>query len=220
MKNIIFSIITVATITVTTISCNQSSNKNTETKATDTIINSENLPVATSIQSDTVSTYAPIDTTRKKVEKQELKDQVQNFSIAPIVKDYLALKNALVADNDKAAANAGNQLLATFNKIDMKTIPANKHKKYMDIAEDAKENAEHIGDNAGKIDHQREHLASLSKDISDLIVLFGSTQKMYQDFCPMYNDGKGAIWISEAKAIKNPYYGSQMLTCGSVKKEL
>jgi hypothetical protein len=35
----------------------------------------------------------------------------------------------------------------------------------------------------------------------------------------MYNDGKGAVWISEAKAIKNPYYGSQMLTCGSVKKE-
>lgn len=220
MKNIIFSIITVATITVATISCNQSSNKNTETKATDTIINSENLPVATSTQSDTLSTSAPIDTTTKKVEKQEVKDQVQNFSIAPIVKDYLALKNALVADNDKAAANAGKQLMATFNKIDMKTIPANKHKKYMDIAEDAKENAEHIGDNAGKIDHQREHLASLSKDISDLIVLFGSTQKLYQDFCPMYNDGKGAIWISEAKAIKNPYYGSQMLTCGSVKKEL
>ncbi|WP_027379046.1 DUF3347 domain-containing protein [Chryseobacterium daeguense] len=220
MKNIIFSIITVATITVATISCNQSSNKNTETKVTDTIINSENLPVATSTQSDTLSTSAPIDTTTKKVEKQEVKDQVQNFSIAPIVKDYLALKNALVADNDKAAANAGKQLMATFNKIDMKTIPANKHKKYMDIAEDAKENAEHIGDNAGKIDHQREHLASLSKDISDLIVLFGSTQKLYQDFCPMYNDGKGAIWISEAKAIKNPYYGSQMLTCGSVKKEL
>ena len=220
MKNIIFSIITVATITVATISCNQSSNKNTETKVTDTIINSENLPVATSTQSDTLSTSAPIDTTTKKVEKQEVKDQVQNFSIAPIVKDYLALKNALVADNDKAAANAGKQLLTTFKNVDMKSIPADKHSKYMDIADDAKEHAEHIGANAGKIDHQREHLAMLSKDVSDLIVLFGSTQKLYQDYCPMYNDGKGAIWISEAKAIKNPYYGSQMLTCGSVKKEL
>ena len=101
----------------------------------------------------------------------------------------------------------------------MKTIAANKHKEFMDIAESAKENAEHIGDNAGKIDHQREHLAMLSKDVSDLIVLFGTTQKVYQDFCPMYNDGKGAVWISEAKTIKNPYYGSKMLTCGSVKKE-
>lgn len=220
MKNIIFSIIKVATIAAATISCNQSSNKNTETKATDTPTNSDNLSVTAPTQSDTVSTSATIDMTTKKVENQEVKDQVQNFSIKPIVKDYLALKNALVADNDKAAANAGKQLLATLQKVDMKIIPANKHNKYMDIAEDAKEHAEHIGTNAGKIDHQREHLALLSKDISDLIVLFGSTQKLYQDFCPMYNDGKGAIWISEAKAIKNPYYGSQMLTCGSVKKVL
>ncbi len=219
MKNLIFSIIGTATIAVATISCNESSNKNTETKANDTSINSENLPVETQTLSDTASTTASIDTMTEKVEKQDVKDKVQNFSIAPIIKDYLALKNALVGDNDKAAANAGKQLLVTFNQINMKAIPADKYKKYMDIADDAKEHAEHIGANAGKIGHQREHLALMSKDISDLITLFGSTQKLYQDFCPMYNDGKGAVWISEAKVIKNPYYGSQVLTCGSVKKE-
>lgn len=220
MKNIIFSIITVATIAAATISCNNSSNKNAEIIADDTIISSENLPVESPIQSDTVSSSATINTTAKNVEKQEVKDYAQNFSISPIIKDYLALKNALVADNDKAASSAGKQLNSTLNKVDMKTIPANKHKQYMDIAEDAKENAEHIGDNAGKIDHQREHFAILSKDVSDLITLFGTTEKLYQDFCPMFNDGKGTIWISEAKAIKNPYYGSKMLTCGSLKKEL
>ena len=219
MKNIILSIITITTIAVATISCSQSSNKNTEAKATDTIATAENLPAESPTRSDTMSASA-MDNMAEKVEKQEVKDQVQNFSIAPIVKDYLALKNALVADNANAAANAGKQLLTTFKNVDMKAIPAAKHSKYMDIADDAKEQAEHIGANAGKIDHQREHLAMLSKDVSDLIVLFGSTQKLYQDYCPMYNDGKGAIWISEGKAIKNPYYGSQMLTCGSVKKEL
>ena len=35
----------------------------------------------------------------------------------------------------------------------------------------------------------------------------------------MYNDSKGAVRISEAKAIKKTYYGGKMLTCGSVKKE-
>jgi len=142
------------------------------------------------------------------------------FSIASIVKDYLALKNALVADNAASAAAAGKKLFATLQAVDMKSIPADKHKDYMDIAENAKENAEHIGANAGKIDHQREHLASLSKDISDLIALFGAPQKLYQDKCPMFNDGKGAIWISETKEIKNPYLGAKMLTCGSIKKEL
>lgn len=220
MKNIFFSIIALAAVLTITVSCNQSSNKNSDQQAKDSKSIAETQNVPSSTQNDTVSTVVSNDTTAIKADQPEVKAVVQNFSIAPIVKDYLALKNALVADNDKAAASAGKQLFSTLKNVDMKAIPANKHKQYMDIAEDAKENAEHIGDNAGKIDHQREHLASLSKDVSDLIALFGTTQKLYQDYCPMYNDGKGAVWISEAKAIKNPYYGSQMLTCGSVKKEL
>ena len=219
MKNIFFSIIALAAVLTITVSCNQTSNKNSAPPAKDTTSIAETQNVPSSTQNGTVSTVVSNDTTAKKADQPEEKVIAQNFSIAPIVKDYLALKNALVADNDKAAANAGKKLFSTLKNVDMKAIPANKHKQYMEIAENAKENAEHIGDNAGKIDHQREHLASLSKDVSDLIALFGTTQKLYQDYCPMYNDGKGAVWISEAKAIKNPYYGSQMLTCGSVKKE-
>lgn len=212
MKNIILSTVIVAAIIL---SCNQPSTKNSEQEANDTAT-SETQTFAPSTENDTIALIASAATLSK---TENLKDQTQTFSIAPILKDYLALKNALAADNDKAAANAGKQLFATLNNVDMKIIPANKHKDYMDIAENAKENAEHIADNAGKIDHQREHLASLSKDIDDLITLFGAPQKLYQDKCPMYNDGKGAIWISETKEIKNPYYGKQMLACGSVKKE-
>ncbi|MFC0344418.1 DUF3347 domain-containing protein [Epilithonimonas hispanica] len=219
MKNIIFSIITLVTIATVTISCNQSSNKNSDQQANDSTTIAATPELQSPIHNDTVATVTSTDTSSQEAEKSDVK-QTQKFTIAPIIKDYLALKNALVADNDKTAANAGKQLFTTLKNVDMNAIPANKHKEYMEIAEDAKENAEHIGDNAGKVDHQREHFASLSKDVSDLITLFGTTQKLYQDFCPMYNDGKGAIWISEAKAIKNPYYGSQMLTCGSVKKEL
>lgn len=219
MKNIFFPIIALVTVVAITVSCNQSSSKNSDKTANDSTVVSDAQNVPSSTQNDTATSTAPVDTLAKAAEKSDVKKQAQNFSIAPIITDYLSLKNALASDNDKAAANAGKQLFITLKNVDMKTIPANKHKEYMDIAENAKENAEHIGDNAGKIDHQREHLASLSKDVSDLIALFGTTQKLYQDYCPMYNDGKGAIWISEAKTIKNPYYGSKMLTCGSVKKE-
>ncbi|CAH0335044.1 MAG: DUF3347 domain-containing protein [Paludibacteraceae bacterium] len=219
MKNIIFSIITLVTVAVATISCNQSSNKNSDQQTNDSTMVSETKDLSSAVQNDTVVAVTSTDMPSQKAEKSTVKEQAQNFTITPIIKDYLALKNALVADNDKAAANAGKQLFTTLKNVDMNAIPANKHKEYMEIAENAKENAEHISDNAGKIDHQREHLASLSKDVSDLITLFGTTQKLYQDYCPMYNDGKGAVWISEAKTIKNPYYGSKMLTCGSVKKE-
>ena len=140
------------------------------------------------------------------------------FSINEIVSNYLTLKNALTKDDTKGAASAGKTLYATFSTVNANSIDANKKKEYLDIVDDAKEHAEHIGANADKIEHQREHFVLLSKDINDLIRTFGTKQKLYQDFCPMANDGKGAIWISEVKDIKNPYQGSKMLTCGSMKK--
>lgn len=143
------------------------------------------------------------------------------FPVKEIIAGYLQLKNALAKDNGKDAATAGNTIVATLTTVDMKSLSATQMKSYMDIADDLKEHAEHIGANAGKIEHQREHFVMLSKDITDLIKTFGNGgQTLYKDYCPMANDGKGAVWISELKEIKNPYQGSKMLTCGSVKETL
>jgi hypothetical protein len=38
--------------------------------------------------------------------------------------------------------------------------------------------------------------------------------------CPMAMDGKGARWVQRGTALKNPYFGAQMLTCGSVEASL
>jgi seryl-tRNA synthetase len=216
MKNIILSIIISTTAALTVVSCKKSLNKNNELKTQDSTSVSETktLPIH-----DSAASAEPVSAPVQKAETGKTEAQSQSFTIDPIIKDYLALKNALIADNDKGASNAGKQLLNTLKNVDISSVPSGKQKEYKEIADDARENAEHIGDNAGKIDHQREHLAFLSKDVSDLVTLFGSSQKLYQDHCPMFNDGKGAVWISETKAIKNPYYGNQMLSCGSVKKE-
>jgi hypothetical protein len=47
-----------------------------------------------------------------------------------------------------------------------------------------------------------------------------SGQKLYWQFCPMAFDNKGAHWISGEREIKNPYFGSQMLNCGSIEDSL
>jgi len=57
---------------------------------------------------------------------------------------------------------------------------------------------------------------SLSKNMYELIKVSKSETPVYYQHCPMANDGKGANWLSKENAIKNPYYGSQMLTCGSI----
>ena len=158
--------------------------------------------------------------TKPDTAKQTSPVSTTEFSIKGLVNNYLKLKNALTKDDGKTAAEAGKAIVADLEGLNANNLPADQKQNFLDIAGDAKEHAEHIGDNAGKLEHQREHFAILSKDVNDLLNTFPAGQKLYQDFCPMYNDGKGAIWISETKEVKNPYYGSKMLTCGSVKKEL
>jgi hypothetical protein len=127
----------------------------------------------------------------------------------------------LAKENGKDAATAADALVAALATVDMKSLSKEQMKSYMDIADDLKEHAEHIGANPGKIAHQREHFVMLSKDMADFTKTFGNGgQTLYKDFCPMANDGKGAIWISELKEIKNPYYGKSMSTCGSVKETI
>jgi len=140
--------------------------------------------------------------------------------VKEIVNGYLQLKNALAGDNDKDAAAAGNTMVAAFGKFDKTSLSAENKKTYEDIEADAKEHAEHIGKNTGNIKHQREHFDMLSKDMYELVKTFGAGQPLYYDHCPMYNNNKGADWISEKKEISNPYLGKEMPACGTVKEEL
>ncbi|PQJ09362.1 hypothetical protein CJD36_019125 [Flavipsychrobacter stenotrophus] len=141
-------------------------------------------------------------------------------SIKGITDGYLHLKNALATDNSKDAATAGKEILTAMYNIDTVVMDAAQRKTYMAISDDLKENAEHIGANSGKIEHQREHFGMLSTDLYDLIKTFGTDKPLFKDYCPMAFDKKGAIWISEVKEIKNPYFGSEMSKCGEIKEEL
>lgn len=145
---------------------------------------------------------------------------VKATPVKAILNTYLQLKNAFADDNDKDAAAAGKGMVKAFEQFDTTALTPAQAKIYADIEDDAREHAEHIGKNAGNIKHQREHFDMLSKDIYDLVKTFGGGQELYYDHCPMYNDNKGADWLSETKEIKNPYLGKAMPTCGIVKEEL
>jgi hypothetical protein len=135
-----------------------------------------------------------------------------------IVANYLELKNALVADNQGEAAKVGAKMVSTFNSFDIGSFTSDEQTELKDIFEDAKEHAEHIS--KSPIDHQREHFEVLSKDLIDMIAITGTETTLYQDFCPMYNNNKGGQWLSADKEIKNPYFGSKMMNCGSIQKEI
>ena len=144
----------------------------------------------------------------------------QPAAVNEAVTAYLQLKNALTNDNSKEAAEAGKQLQESIQKVGNASLAANQKKVYDEIKEDLNEHAEHISTNADKIAHQREHFDMLSKDMYDLVKAVKPGQTLYKVHCPMFNNNKGAIWLSEVKEIKNPYYGKKMLTCGEEQEEI
>lgn len=143
-----------------------------------------------------------------------------NAPMKNVVDGYLQIKNALANDNANDAASGGKAMIAALSQLNTSSFNDEQKKTYNDLQDDLKENAEHIGENAGKIDHQREHFEMLSQDVYDLVKTFNAGQNLYKDFCPMYNNKKGAFWISETKEIKNPYLGKEMPDCGEVKEEI
>lgn len=137
---------------------------------------------------------------------------------SPIIDNYLELKNALVADNQDKAASSGSALAKALEDFDTGKFDEGKQEELMEIIEVAKEHGEHIA--KSDIDHQRVHFEEMGKDMVDLIAIAGTPKTLYQQYCPMYNKNKGGMWLSESKEIKNPLFGSKMMTCGSVQKEI
>lgn len=135
-----------------------------------------------------------------------------------LVQNYLAIKNALINGNAATAANSSLKMNETMKKLDQSLLTADQEKMYNEIEVGLKEQAVQIGNNGSNIDLQREHFSLISKNVYDLVKAFGAGTTLYHDHCPMYNDNKGAIWLSETKNIRNPYYGDKMMTCGSVEE--
>ncbi len=147
--------------------------------------------------------------------------EVKNTTVTKeIVSQYLLIKDGLANDNGQNASTAGKALVQAIGKVDATSFSIDKKKIWEDISADAKEMAEHIGDNPGKIAHQREHFVMLSKDIYDLVKAFGSEQVLYKVFDSMSDNGKGAFWLSESKEIKNPFMGKAMLNSGTIQEEI
>ncbi|MBU2907312.1 MULTISPECIES: DUF3347 domain-containing protein [Arenibacter] len=140
----------------------------------------------------------------------------QDEKAIAVVNGYLSLKDALVADDTDAAVNTSKKLLVALENFDITAYSDTEQSELQDIIEEAMEHAEQIAESP--IDLQREHFKVLSKDVTEMVAITGTNTKLYEQFCPMYD--KGTAWLSTSKEIKNPYYGSKMLACGKVQKEI
>ena len=121
-------------------------------------------------------------------------------------KDYIQLKNALVASKTEEAKDAAGKL-----KTSLASVKDGKN---------AMTEAAKISKATG-LDEIRKTFASLSNEMKT-VVKAGQVSKgeLYLEYCPMANNNAGAYWLSNEKEIKNPYFGDKMLKCGSVKETI
>ena len=135
-----------------------------------------------------------------------------------VFESYIGAKEALVEDDfDKVKENAGS-LLNNLNKVQMGLITESKsHQLWMKVEKQIQNLASEM-EAAKNISQQRTQFKELSKAITNAVQMYGIGQPVYNQFCPMANDNHGAYWLSNDKNVLNPYFGSAMLACGSVKQ--
>ncbi len=139
-------------------------------------------------------------------------------STKEIVDHYLHIKNALANDNGSEAASAAKAMDGAISKLDKSLFTAEQKTAYDKNEEEMKEHAEHIANNGDEIKHQRSHFVMMSEVVYELVKNFGGGRSLYHDHCPMARDNQGAMWISEMKEIKNPYFGAEMPKCGTIEE--
>ncbi len=140
--------------------------------------------------------------------------------INTLLNSYLKMKdNFFAADREKASAQA-KDILKNLKEVNMELLKGDAHMYWMKLAKTIKENAKVIAE-ATNIDTQRRAFKPLSETMIKVYKSFGlENEKVYVQFCPMFDDNKGAFWLSTQKQIANPYYGDLMPTCGDTKDSI
>lgn len=173
-------------------------------------------------------TVAKVETPKTDTQKTEIKEDhsAHNHTamtetkqdipqLKAVFDNYFAVKDALVKTDGSTSSTKAMELLTAINAVKMDKLTTEEHTVWMKLMKDLAFDAEHIADTKDA-SHQRDHFMSLSKNMYALIKVSKKETPIYYQFCPMANDGKGANWLSKENTVKNPYYGSQMLTCGKV----
>jgi len=130
-----------------------------------------------------------------------------------IFDNYFFLKDALVKSDPKSASTIAKDLLTNINEVKMEKLSGDEHTVWMKVMNSLKSNTDKIYTSTS-VEKQRNAFMDISENIYDLIKVSKQDVPIYYQNCPMANDGKGANWLSKENAVKNPYYGIQMLTCG------
>ncbi|EDY81189.1 hypothetical protein VDG1235_806 [Verrucomicrobiia bacterium DG1235] len=122
---------------------------------------------------------------------------------------YFAIQKALAGDDLPAAKSAAAALQEGMSKSECATDGA-------DCCAEVGGASDAIAQ-AADIAAARSAFLGFSKAMIAQMESHGSETAAYQMYCPMAFNNKGGAWLQDSSDLRNPYYGSMMLTCGMQK---
>ncbi|MGQ7947686.1 DUF3347 domain-containing protein [Flavobacterium sp. WC2509] len=140
-----------------------------------------------------------------------IKDIQESSQLKPVFDNYFAMKEALIKSDAKTTSVKAASLLTSISAVKTDKLKSAERTVWMKVMKKMTVDAKVISSNQD-LKKQRETFKSLSKNTYELIKASNPTETIYIQYCPMAD----ANWLSKEKAVKNPYYGSSMLTCGNV----
>lgn len=131
----------------------------------------------------------------------------QDANLTSLLNSYYSMKDNLVAG--KSAAAPADSFIRYLNTVDYKVISEGNIHILLKDATSLSQTTD--------VAKQRVYFSNLSSNVIAIMstVKIG-TAPVYKVYCPM----KKAYWLSAVNEVKNPYYGSAMLTCGKVVETL
>lgn len=133
-----------------------------------------------------------------------------------LLSSYYGVKNALVHSDLQGASLQSDDFIKALAAVDPATLADSSKKAYLLFHQELNLDAAQMSRSAN-LDHQRGYFGKFSASFLKLAKAVSLTdQAVYIDYCPM----KKSYWLSADAAIKNPFFGNQMLTCGKVTEML
>lgn len=173
----------------------------------------ENLPEGS--HSKTITAAHQVNET---TQKWEVAAEFSN-QLKVVFSKYLLLKDQLVKSDAPAGAKAAADLNESLQKVEMSLLEGKAHKEWMKDVKVLDETSLAIAAES-ELENQRILFSPLSDQLFHSLSKFKVDVNAYRQYCPMAMDFDGAYWLSDSDEIRNPYFGDEMMTCGSVEAKI
>jgi Cu(I)/Ag(I) efflux system membrane fusion protein len=133
-----------------------------------------------------------------------------------VLSAYYAVGDALSHDDHARARRAASQLAEALSETGSTSFPPEAARAWRRSREILAKAGSDLAASSD-IDSARRAFDDLSRSLIGAVRRFGASGRVpaLVFHCPMAMDSRGADWMQPSPGTENPYYGSQMFTCGS-----